>query len=59
MTDHIQQLAPRHLQSTWGGDWEDFFTGFTYSLTIGCFVSANPVVCGGALVTQGVTLFAF
>ena len=59
MTEHIQLLNQTQLESINGGSWEDFHSGFTYALTVGCFLSANPLICGGALVSHGFGLYAF
>jgi hypothetical protein len=60
MTDTtVRTLTETELRSTGGGSFQDFYTGFNYALTVGCFISANPFVCGGALITQGFGLYAF
>jgi hypothetical protein len=59
MTEHIQRLTETELQSACGGSWEDFHSGFTYALTVGCFLSANPFVCGASVVSVGFGLYAF
>lgn len=60
MTDrHTQALTAGELESTRGGSWEDFHSGFTYSLSVGCFLSVNPFVCGAALVSHGIGIWVF
>jgi hypothetical protein len=55
----VRTLTEAELRSTGGGTWEDFYGGFNYALTVGCFLSANPFICGGALVTHGIGLYVF
>jgi len=60
MTDqHTQRLTETELRVTRGGDWEDFHGGFTYALSVGCFLSVNPFICGTALVSHGIGLYVF
>ena len=59
MTDHIQLLNQTELESTTGGSWEDFHKGFTYALSVGCYLSVNPLVCAAALISHGYGLYAF
>ena len=41
-----------------GGDgWDDFLAGLGWTLGIGCGVTANPAVCGAAVVVAAVNLF--
>ena len=59
MTEHIQLLNQTDLDSIAGGDWQDVHQGFTYALSIGCYLSINPLVCAAALISHGFGIYAF
>ena len=59
VTERFAVLEESELEETVGGDWSwgSFASGLSWSLGLGCFVSANPVLCGGALITSGISYY--
>ena len=59
MTERFAVLKESELEKTVGGDWDwgSFTSGFSWSLGFGCFVSANPFLCGGALIAGGMSYY--
>ena len=59
MTIKVQALSAAELLATSGGDWDwgDFVDGVTWTLAGGCFFTANPGLCAGALISHGIGLY--
>ena len=47
------------LVETVGGEWDwgDFLSGATWALGAGCGASGHPVLCFGAIITGGFSLY--
>ena len=59
MNQHIETLSNAELLGTVSGDWNwgDFFSGATWGLGAGCTISGHPVLCFGAFISGGFSLY--